>query len=148
MPRPTPRQKVMLAALAAESEASFAPVQVQKMFFLIDENIGEALGGKRFRFQPYDYGPFDKAVYDELEGLQRKGLVQISEVGPGMGRRRYSLTAKGQAAGRAALQELSADAADYMKDVSKWVRKLGFAALVGSIYKAYPHMRANSVFRD
>jgi hypothetical protein len=78
------RQEVMLAALAAESGSVFAPVQVQKLFFLLDQNIASDLGGKQFAFEPYDYGPYDRTVYSELEALSRRGLVTI-EAAPGAG---------------------------------------------------------------
>jgi len=142
----SPRQKVVLAALAAERSSSFAPVQVQKLFFLLDQNIAADLGGPQFSFEPYDYGPFDRAVYSELEALAQKGFVAI-EVAPGASRRKFSLTAAGYDAGRAAFAQLSARAQDYLMRVSAWVRSLSFAELVGSIYKQYPSMKANSVFR-
>ena len=46
MANPTPRQRLVLAALAAEPASSFAPVQVQKLFFLLDQNIAADLGGR------------------------------------------------------------------------------------------------------
>jgi hypothetical protein len=142
----SPRQKVVLAALAAERSSSFAPVQVQKLFFLLDQNVAAELGGQQFNFEPYDYGPFDRAVYSELEALAQRGLVAI-EAGPGPSRRRFTLTAAGYDVGRAVLAQLSARAQDYLLRVSNWVRSLSFAELVGSIYKQYPSMKANSVFR-
>ena len=144
----TPRQRVVLAALAAERGASFAPVQVQKLFFLLDENAAEALGGKQFDFEPYDYGPFDRAVYSELEGLSRAGLVQVTASETSSERRQYSLTALGQEVGDVALENLPANVRDYAAKLSAWVRSLSFAELVGSIYRAYPEMKANSIFQD
>ena len=144
----TQRQKVVLAALAAERGASFAPVQAQKLFFLIDENIPDELGGRQFDFEPYDYGPFDKAVYQELEALERLGLAQIVHYGPSAGARRYFLTPLGQQIGEEVLASLSGAACDYIIQLSSWVRNLSFAELVGAIYRAYPHMRENSVFQE
>jgi hypothetical protein len=118
------------------------------MFFLIDENVAEELGGRLFAFSPYDYGPFDSDVYHELTALQRLGLVTIEAAGPSAGRRRYAVTAEGERVGTSQLAELPAGASDYIRRVSQWVRSLSFAQLVGAIYKAYPAMRANSVFRD
>jgi hypothetical protein len=141
------RRNTILAALAAERGASFAPVQVQKLFYLLDENVADAVGGRLFDFKPYDYGPFDAAVYHELDALQRAGYVDIGWHGPSAGNRRYSLTPAGQTAGEAALAGLSAGVRNYIGKVSAWVRSLSFAQLVGAIYKAYPAMRANSVFR-
>jgi hypothetical protein len=140
------RQKVVLAALAAERSSSFAPVQVQKLFFLLDQNIAADIGGPQFSFEAYDYGPFDRSVYYELEALAQKGLVAI-EATSDASRRKFSLTAAGYEAGRAVLAQLSGRAQDYLPRVSAWVRSLSFAELVGSIYKQYPAMKANSVFR-
>ena len=141
------RQTIMLAALAAESGSVFAPVQVQKLFFLLDQNIAADIGGRQFSFEPYDYGPYDRTVYSELEALARRGLVSI-EATPGAGRRKFSLTATGHEVGQQALRRLSSRAQDYLQRVSSWVRSLSFAELVGAIYKQYPDMKVNSVFRD
>lgn len=142
----TGRQAVVLAALSSSPGEAFAPVQVQKMFFLIDENISADLGGKTFSFEPYDYGPFDKAVYQELSALESQGLVEIFSLAPGAGGRRYRLTSNGQALGQQIFANLPQGAQSYMAEVSSWVRKLTFAQLVGSIYKAFPHMRERSIF--
>jgi uncharacterized protein len=142
----TPRQEIVLAALATESGARFAPVQVQKLFFLIDENAAASIGGRQFEFAPYDYGPFDKAVYHELEYLARLGMVQIMSSGGSAGRRYYSLTPTGQQIGERRLDRMPAPTVDYVRNASRWVRSLSFAQLVGSIYRLYPRMRENSVF--
>ncbi len=144
----TPRQKYVLAALAADPGACFESVQIQKLLFLLDENITDAPGGKQFDFKPYDYGPFDKDVYVELEALQERGLVQMTTISPNFSRRQYSLTFNGQKQGGHALKKFAPDTAAYVKDLSRWVRQQSFATLVGSIYKAYPHMRENSIFQD
>ena len=144
----TERQQFVLAALATNSDAEFAPVQIQKLFFLLDENLSGLFGGNKFAFEPYDYGPFDKAVYHELEALELQGLVSIKQVGASAGRRRYSVTPRGHQAGERELMKFPEPVRIYMGDLSTWVRGLSFAQLVGSIYKAYPHMRENSVFQD
>ena len=66
----TPRQELVLAALAAgESNSELSPVQAQKLFFLIDQNVSASIGGQQYNFQAYDYGPFDRAVYSDLDWL-------------------------------------------------------------------------------
>ena len=139
---------MVLAALSAGTAGSFAPVQVQKMFFLLDENISAEFGGKQFNFEPYDYGPFDKNVYSELNALQSMGLVELSYISPTAGGRRYSPTPLGRNLGESALASLSPNAQNFIIDVSDFVRRLTFAQLVGSIYKAFPHMREKSIFVD
>jgi uncharacterized protein len=130
----------MLAALATANGERFTPVQVQKLFFLIDREVARLIDGPHFNFQPYHYGRFDKAVYQELEALSRDGLVDVHV-------RPYALTLAGQEAGLVHLNALHPDAKDYIERVSTFVRSLSFSALVSAIYKAYPEMRANSVFQ-
>lgn len=142
----TERQRFVLAALAAQSGVALAPVQVQKLFFLFDENIASMIGGKQFDFEPYDYGPFDKEVYSEFDALEAKGLARVLENVDSPAKRLYLLTSDGQAAGEEALEKYYGDARQYMKEVSSWISGLSFAELVGAIYKSYPKMRANSIF--
>jgi DNA-binding PadR family transcriptional regulator len=117
------------------------------MFFLLDANVATDLGGRQFAFEPYDYGPYDRTVYSELEILARQGLVNI-EAAYGAARRKYSLTASGYDVGQRTLGQLNPRAREYFQRVSAWVRSLGFAELVGAIYQQYPDMKVNSVFRD
>src|SRR5436189_6345344 len=90
------RQELVLLGLSrAGARADFTPVQVQKLFFVIDRELGEATGGPHFTFEPYDYGPFDGAVYRELEALCEQGLVHVEQVGA---LKHYRLTSAGFAA--------------------------------------------------
>ena len=141
----TPRQKAVLAALAAGADGSIAPVQVQKLFFLLDENASVPLGGPLYDFRPYNYGPFDAEVYRDLAQLKSSGLILITG---DRGQRRYSLTTIGRQTGNAALEEFSPGLKNYMTALANWVRSLSFADLVGSIYRAYPRMRERSIFQD
>lgn len=143
----TERQKHMLAVLATDSGAEFAPVQVQKLFFLLDENLEAFFGQKYFTFEPYDYGPFDRVVYHELDHLARMGLINIRNVG-NAAKRLYSLTPTGFADGSEALQDIPKPVQDYLAELSKWVRQLSFTQLVSAVYKAFPKMRENSIFQD
>jgi len=54
------RGDLVLAALAAGGVgASYSPVQVQKLLFLIDREAANLVDGPHFSFRPYDYGPFE-----------------------------------------------------------------------------------------
>lgn len=140
------RHDVILAALAAAGEnASFTPVQVQKLFFLLDREAAHLIDGPHFNFVAYDYGPFDRAVYDGLDALARQNLARAQSTGR---YRVYALTEAGFLHGAAKLGELPDAARDYVASVAQWVRQLSFEQLVASIYKRYPDMKANSVFRE
>jgi uncharacterized phage-associated protein len=140
------REDIVLAALAPAGGATFTPVQVQKLLFLIDRNVAGLLGGPFFDFEPYHYGPFDKQVYSTLDQLATSGLVEIVA---GSGNwREYRLTQTGLSKGDNLLSQLDSRSADYIRKASEFVRRLSFSRLVSAIYKAYPEMRANSVFQD
>jgi hypothetical protein len=139
------RSKFVLAVLSSCPEAIYNPVQVQKLFFLIDRKISELVGGPYFNFTPYHYGPFDKQVYSDLEALSTEGLLAIEE---SSSYRTYTTTKRGQTNGVDLLKDFPDKARGYIKELSDYVRGVSFNELVSSIYQAYPEMRANSVFRD
>lgn len=139
------RTELVLAALAPAEGAALTPVQVQKLFFLIERNVSSSVGGPHFSFQPYHYGPFDREVYLELEALSARGLVDIDI---DRGWKTYRLTVEGQRNGESHLAGLPNSVRDYLKKASDFVRRLSFSELVRAIYHAYPEMRSNSVFQE
>lgn len=139
------REEVVLAALAPAGGAPHTPVQVQKLLFLLDRNAASSFGGPKFNFQPYHYGPFDRAVYLTLEGLAQKGLVEITQNAGNW--RDYRLTSEGQARAGQVLTGLDERTRSYIERISSFVRSLSFTDLVSAIYKAYPEMRERSVFQ-
>ena len=143
----TPRQELVLAALTAgQSNSELSPVQAQKLFFLIDKNVADAIGGEQYNFEPYDYGPFDSAVYSDLDWLSvpEEGCVEIVRSGR---YRTYRLTERGRQIGQQRLDQLNAETRDYFGRAKDWVKRLSFQGLVRAVYQAYPEMRANSIFR-
>jgi hypothetical protein len=73
----------------------------------------------------------------------QKGLVLIER--PESGLRTYRVTERGsQAAGALQAPEQVVEVA---RDIVRTVRAQSFRELVSGIYRKYPEMRANSVFR-
>lgn len=140
------RSEAILAILASANGLALSPVQLQKAAFLLDKNnlISE---GASFNFEPYDYGPFDRAVYDEASALALRGLGMIAPSPHGRWKI-YSATGEGIERGQAILANLPAHLSTYVNDVTKWVRGQSFASLVKSIYQQYPEMKAKSIFQD
>ena len=65
------RRDYVLATLSAGGEhTSFSPAQVQKLFFLIDREIPQWVGGPHFRFEPYDYTVW-KRILRAVAALRR-----------------------------------------------------------------------------
>ena len=139
------RKEIILAGLSTGNCDLFTPVQVQKLFFLIDRNIAEKINGVPFfDFEPYNYGPFDKDVYTTLEELAVEGRVEMVPQGSWTS---YKLSDQGQKDGEKILGSLSLKEQEYIRNVSQLIRKLSFSQLVSAIYKAYPEMKINSAFQ-
>jgi uncharacterized protein len=139
------RRDAVLAVLAAADGNGYGPAQLQKALFLISRNAPDVFDDERgFNFTPYDYGPFDKRVYDAADELASEGLCNVTRSSNGY--RTYSATEDGRRAGQQVLAGLDASKRDYILEVSRWVRSLSFAQLVKSIYQAYPETRKNSIF--
>jgi uncharacterized protein YwgA len=138
------KKERLLLALAAGETAAYSPVQVQKLLFLLEENVGERIKGDKYTFSPYDYGPFDASVYGVLKELESDGFLTTADSGRGW--KRHALTDAGLSAAQPLIQQIESDVFEYIQSVSEFVRKLSFSSLVSSIYKAYPDMKKNSVF--
>jgi uncharacterized protein len=134
-----------LAVLAAGPHVWFAPVQIQKLLFLVDRRIPTLIDGPFFKFVPYHYGPFDKRIYVLLEELEAEGYVKIQN-DPNFRRNSYALTEAGREKGKDHLNTFPPDAVDFVKNTITFVLKTSFAQLVSAIYRAYPDMKVNSVF--
>src|SRR5437764_1032670 len=79
-PLPMNRADWNLLVLAAAGGESLSPVQYQKALFLVSRNLPEeVLGGPLYNFEPYNYGPFDPAVYHDAIRLVAQRLAVISK---------------------------------------------------------------------
>lgn len=132
----------------AEAPQATQPVQLQKALFVLGQKLNAAqLGVERFyTFAPYDYGPFCATVYEDAEQLEREGLISISQP-PDTRFKLYKITPLGQARAAELKAALGARERDYLHRLIQFIQRLNFNELVSSIYKAFPEMSANSVFR-
>ena len=140
------RNDFVLAAMSATKGQFFKPVQVQKFFFVLDKEIPELIEGPHFDFEPYDFGPFDKDVYQELDSLSEKGMLEIS--GASWERtRQYRITQEGLTVGSGYFDEFPVSAQNYIQSLVKWILPLSFTQLVSEVYRIYPDMKVNSLFQ-
>lgn len=139
------RNDLVLAALASVPDADYQPVHMQKLFFLIDENCADEIGGKKFNFTPHDFGPYDKTVYDAVEELAGRKLMRF--VNHRSRYRTYALTPEGLEKGRKLAKTLPPDVEEYIVDVVRWLLRSDFDKIVQVIYKEYPAMKKHSVYR-
>lgn len=145
---PLSREQVLLSMVAMVDGAALTPVQIQKALFLATDKASRAFArNSRYDFQPYDYGPFDRQVYVDAEDLSRQGLMSIVP-GPENRWNTYAATPEGVTRGRQYLRQLNNEQREILERILDVVRSLSFTELVSAIYRAYPPMRVNSVFRD
>jgi uncharacterized protein YwgA len=141
------RRELLLSVLAAGGGRAFHPVQIQKAIFLIDKNLPELVRRKpRYKFTPYNYGPFDHNVYVEAKHLRNEGAAIIAPAPNGRWMT-YAASDQGIQRGEELLASLKPKHRRYIESVAGWVLSQSFGSLVKSIYDAYPEMKANSIFQ-
>lgn len=141
-----PRDWTLL--VVATAKAPVQPVQLQKSIFLLSRNLTSAQlqCADFYKFEPYDYGPFCSEVYSDAKRLEVEGLLLIRV--PASPRfNHYEATEQGVLRARELKAHLDGETAAYLDTAVQFTQALSFTQLVTSIYKAYPDMKINSVFR-
>lgn len=136
----------LLLALSAAPDGWMSPVQIQKAMFLFGQEASEALGDDYYTFKPYRYGPFDAAIYRDIEHLESRGLVRIEHV-DGRAVRRFVVTSEGYKEVMDGMQEGDAELQNRLVSLVGWVKQQSFSDLLRNIYARYPRYAKNSVFR-
>ena len=127
---------------AGGRQASFDPLRIQKLLFLADAEIADAVGGPRYRFRPCDYGPFDPSLYADLRQLSRSGLVKIT---PCDGYASHSLTSAGFDEGSKILEGIPADARTFLEESANWLLLSTPGRILSVIFRRYPEMAAKTI---
>lgn len=122
-------------------QASFNPIQIQKLLFLIDQELAGHVGGPHFKFEPHNFGPFDPQVYDVLADLAAEHKIEINTEGQYW---LYWLAAHGAVEGTDALSTLDDRVAECLYQCARWVQIQSWRSLLTEIYAKYPYMRSNS----
>ena len=139
-------KEILLAGMVPAEGKVLHPVQVQKLFFLVDQHVGNLIGGPYFNFTAGDYGPVDFQIYSLLKDLaeEDKAIVQREFL---INSCSYRLTVSGQKEGETILSQLPLIAQEHIKKLCKWILPLGFPEIISTIYKNFPEMKVNSVFQ-
>ena len=140
------RQDWLLIALSRSPGGAMSPVQIQKALFLFGQEVGGSIGTKFYSFEPYDYGPFNAAIYADLRRMTGAGHVR-AEWSPERSWKSYTITGSGRNA--ALVLETDADTrlTEFLGRIVVWVKEQSFSDLLRSVYAAYPEFAVNSVFR-
>jgi DNA-binding PadR family transcriptional regulator len=139
------RDDFLLLALASASDGRLTPVQIQKAMFLLSQEAPSFVGPDFYQFVPYNYGPFNSTIYDDLNALSRSGLVTIDQ-SQGRSWSAYTITGTGQQKADQIRQSIAPAMRDYTANVVSWIKSQSFSGLLRSIYAKYPSFAVNSVF--
>jgi len=134
---------ILLITSGATGPYKLDPIRIMKSAFIVSQR-GAKEWKSLFNFKPYDYGPFDPAVYRTLESLSAKNLIEeLKDVG------RYPYYRLTEA-GSKRVEELTADhklELKWLKGVGQYVTAKSFERLLKEIYAEFPAFAEKSVFK-
>lgn len=135
-----------LLAIAAAGRKGLTPAQLQKTLFLVKQNFRNELKDF-YAFEPYNYGPFDKSIYEDARVYAQKGMVKMNGVS-GQNWSKYYITTEGAAKAQPLRSNADTNAMSYLEKIVHWAQSLSFPQLISAIYKQYPEYKVNSVFKE
>ena len=136
------RIDILLRIVVAAQGDAVSPVQLQKVAFLVGQECHDDVPSDYYQFVPFDYGPFCKDIYRDVEELERRGHIVVDASAPAA-RKEYRATFRSSSID---LSHVPASVGEYISRAVEWAKPLSFRELVSAIYEAYPAYRANSVF--
>lgn len=135
-----------LLAIAAAQGRTLSPVQLQKSLFLLGQQMPKEVGAGFYRFIPYNYGPFDSAIYSDASDLEREGLIAITPA-DGQNWKRYSITSAGIERAQSLRARVPDTAEKHLAALVGWIKSISFQDLLRAVYAKYPQFAIKSVFR-
>jgi uncharacterized protein len=120
-------------------------IRLMKGMFLLSKE-GPPEGRDLYDFEPYDFGPFDKRVYADLDSLTSDGLIASDPV-MGTNRRTFRVTSRGEAMVRELAAGFSPESLQYLADLKQFVGSMSFLRLLRHVYAKYPQYAVRSVMR-
>ena len=138
----TARQDWLLSFIAGteDYDSWVDRIRLMKGMFLFQEE-GDAPPEVDYQFRPYDYGPFTREVYDDIEELTRRGLVIESR-----DRKSFRVTAAGRRCAEEAV--LDPEAVERLQQLRVELCDLSFRDVLKRVYEAHPESAARSVAKD
>ncbi len=120
------------------------PVRVMKGMFLLEKRGG--LKKHSYDFEPYDYGPFSISLYNDLDLLEGKELIERIPR-PGRNWSYVRATDKGRSIAQSLKAQVKPKQLALTSKVQDEVLNKTFAELLRYIYKNYKEYAGRSVFQ-
>ncbi len=126
-------------------ERDIDPIRIQKGMFLFAME-SDAPTDQKYKFEPYNWGPFAQPIYADLEALQAAGLIERTQV-PGASYYRYRRTDAGSERADAITRRAPAELVRSIGEARSAVMGVGFDALLRRVYLKYPEFASKSLFK-
>ncbi|QLG28181.1 helix-turn-helix transcriptional regulator [Halorarum halophilum] len=148
------RKLLPLALLGAcEGDEIEGRTRLQKLVFLMEQELEEesksSLDSPDYGFIAYDYGPFSKELYDDLDSLEDADLIDVEEedITDGKVKYTYRLTEEGRSWARHLIDNEGATGVySLAEDLKEEYNDMLLSDLINKVYAEYPEYAKNSVW--
>lgn len=142
------RQLLPLALLYANNTQEIqGRTRLQKLVFLIQKEFNDSALPGKYNYIPYDYGPFAKKLYEDLDYLENRGFLKESKETIENGKVKYNYTLTPE--GREHLEQRPDQKVDRVLQLAEMVKTefnhLSLPELLDYVYTKYPDYAENSV---
>ena len=147
----------LLLAHANGSQPILGRTRFQKMIFLMQEKLA-ANGAKPavgLGFVPYDYGPYSKALQQDIDGLIGEGLLESDQIrSPDTGKimYKYTITGPGEAMADVLMTEPGYREYDFLgayktlEGIKEEINGMELGDLLRKVYAEYPEYATYSKY--
>lgn len=127
--------------------------RLQKMVFLMQQELAERsqspVQSDKYEFVPYDYGPFSKELYDDLDSMIAQDFIEDAEEELGQGKIKYDYYIESEGADFVQAQEKSDNARmilELARKIKDEYNNMRLSDLIDEVYSKYPEYAKNSVY--
>lgn len=143
----------MALMYAGDQEPIEGRTRLQKMVFLVQQRMyseeDEYLESEDYEFIPYDYGPFSKELYDDLDTLIEKRMAASQEEELDSGKVKYDYEI--ESAGKEFVEtQLSTEEAQKILQIARDVKieynDMLLSDLIDDVYSQFPEYAEESIW--
>jgi len=138
---------------AGDGEPIEGRTRLQKLVFLMQKRLEEAgedpLQSDDYEFVPYDYGPFSKELYDDLDETIARGMVEGREEDLGKDKVKYDYEIQDYGE-KWVRDQLSKEEARRILELAEEIKDeygdVYLSDLIDEVYSRYPEYAENSIY--
>lgn len=138
---------------AGNGEPIEGRTRLQKLVFLMQKRLEEAgedpLQSDDYEFIPYDYGPFSKELYDDLDETMARNMVEGREEDLGEDKEKYDYEIQ-EDGEQWVRDQLSKEEAQRILELAEEIKDeygdVYLSDLIDEVYSRYPKYAENSIY--